>query len=160
MVTLLHPLLVRIAPSSATGSQSAGTYVRIPPSLIVPGYAFALFLPTIITGLGFSASTAQLLSVPPNAAGCLTTVLAGVLSDRVHARGPFILAGSLVALAGYAILFATTEPWVGYAGTILAACGVFPSIACVLAWAGGNSGGEVKRAVAIGVVIGCGNLGP
>nr|VWP00563.1 Uncharacterized protein [Ganoderma boninense] len=101
------------------------------PSLIVPGYALALFLPTIITRLGFSASTAQLLSVPPNAAGCVTTVLAGVLSDRVHTRGPFILAGSLVALAGYAILFATTDPWVGYTGTILVACGVFPSIATV-----------------------------
>ena len=79
---------------------------------------------------------------------------------RVRARGPFILVGSLVALTGYAILFATSQPWVGYAGTILAACGLFPSIACVLAWAGGNSGGEVKRAVAIGIVIGCGNLGP
>ncbi|KAI1795256.1 MFS general substrate transporter [Ganoderma leucocontextum] len=128
--------------------------------LIIPGYAFSLFLPTIITGLGFSASTAQLLSVPPNAAGCITTILAGVLSDRVHARGPFILVGSLTALAGYAILFATADPWAGYAGTILAACGLFPSVACVLSWAGGNSGGEVKRAVAIAVVIGCGNLGP
>ncbi|KAM5539671.1 hypothetical protein V8D89_006780 [Ganoderma adspersum] len=128
--------------------------------LIIPGYAFSLFLPTIITGLGFSETTAQLLSVPPNAAGCVTTVVAGVLSDRVHARGPFILVGSVVALAGYATLFATTDPWAGYAGTILAACGLFPSIACVLAWAGGNSGGEVKRAVAIAIVIGCGNLGP
>ena len=78
----------------------------------------------------------------------------------MHARGPFILVGCVVALAGYATLFATTDPWAGYAGTILAACGLFPSIACVLAWAGGNSGGEVKRAVAIAIVIGCGNLGP
>ncbi|TBU21809.1 MFS general substrate transporter [Dichomitus squalens] len=128
--------------------------------LIIPAYAFSLFLPTMITGLGFSSSKAQLLSVPPNAAGCLTTVVGGVLSDRFRARGPFILVGSLTALAGYCILFTTADSWTGYVGTILAACGLFPSIACVLAWAGGNSGGEVKRAVAIAIVIGCGNLGP
>ena len=129
-------------------------------SLIIPGYAFSLFLPSVITGLGFSASRAQLLSVPPNAAGCITSVVAGVLSDRFRARGPFIFVGSLTALAGYCILFTTAGSWIGYVGTILAACGLFPSIACVLAWAGGNSGGDVKRAVAIAIVIGCGNFGP
>ena len=111
MASLWDPLLVRILPRLPI--------CQSPPCGV--GYTFSLFLPTIITGLGFSATTAQLFFVPPNAAGCIATIIAGVLSDRVHARGLFIL----VALAAYATLFATTNPWAD-AGTILAAWGLFP----------------------------------
>ncbi|KAM5541460.1 hypothetical protein V8D89_005014 [Ganoderma adspersum] len=127
--------------------------------VLIPAYSFSLFLPTIIVELGFSSSTAQLLSVPPNAIGCVLTILAGILSDRVRARGPFVLAGSLTALVGYVILFATKSPGAGYAGTMVAACGLFPGVALALAWAGGNAGGDVKKAVVIAMVIGVGNLG-
>ena len=128
-------------------------------SILIPAYSFVLFLPTIIAELGFASSTAQLLSVPPNAAACILTVLAGVLSDRARARGPFILAGCVTALAGYVILFATKSAGAGYAGTMVAACGLFPGVALTLAWTGGNMGGDVKKAVVIAMVIGVGNLG-
>ena len=83
----------------------------------------------------------------------------GVLSDRFQARGPFVWLGSATALVGYIILFTTKSAGVGYAGTVIAGCGVFPSIALALAWAGGNAGGDVKKAVVIAMVIGVGNLG-
>lgn len=128
-------------------------------SILIPSYAFSLFLPTIVNGLGFSASRAQLLTVPPYALGCFFTILAGVLSDKVRARGPFIVIGTTVALVGYSVLFATSTPGAGYVGVMLAASGCFPCVACTLAWTGGNFGGEVKRAVVIAMVIGIGNLG-
>ncbi|KAM5541464.1 hypothetical protein V8D89_005018 [Ganoderma adspersum] len=127
--------------------------------VLIPAYSFSLFLPTIIAELGFSSSTAQLLSVPPNAIGCVLTILSGILSDRVRARGPFVLAGSLTALVGYVVLFATKSAGAGYAGTMVAACGLFPAVALALVWAGGNAGGDVKKAVVIAMVIGVGNLG-
>ncbi|PIL24584.1 MFS general substrate transporter [Ganoderma sinense ZZ0214-1] len=123
--------------------------------ILIPAYSFVLFLPTIIAELGFAASTTQLLSVPPNAAACALTILAGILSDRIRACGPFVLAGCTTALVGYVVLFATHTPGAGYAGTMVAACGMFPSIALVLAWAGGNA----KKAVVIAMVIGVANLG-
>ena len=129
------------------------------PSVLIPAISFVLFLPTIIAELGFAFSTAQLLSVPPNAIGCILTIFAGILSDRVCARGPFILAGSITALAGYIVIFVTKSPWVGYAGTMIAACGLFPSVALTQAWTGGNVGGEVKKAVVLAMVVGVGNLG-
>jgi len=66
-----------------------------------------------------------------------------------------------VAICGYAILYGTPagRPGVSYAGIVIAACGVFPSIAVVLAWAGGSAGGDVKRGVAIAMTIGIANLG-
>lgn len=128
-------------------------------SMIIPSYSFALFLPTIIAGLGFSSSNAQLLSVPPNVCGGIFTILFGIYSDRWHARGAFVLLGSVTALVGYVVLFATETPGAGYTGATIAACGLYPSLPCILAWASGNGGGDVKRAVVVAMVIGVANLG-
>ncbi|KAH9934371.1 MFS general substrate transporter [Fomitopsis serialis] len=125
----------------------------------MPAYSFALFLPTIITGLGYSAAHAQLLTIPPYVAGCILTVAYGVLSDRWGMRGPFVLVSAVTGLVGYVILFATSKAVVGYIGTIIASCGLFPAAACVLAWTGGNVGGDIKRGVVIAMTIGLGNLG-
>ena len=81
------------------------------------------------------------------------------LSDKKGIRGPFILVGCPVAIVGYAMLIATKRPAIQYAGSIVVAAGLLPSVATLLAWTGGNFAGEVKRAVVIAIVIGFGNLG-
>ncbi|KAG1751365.1 MFS general substrate transporter [Suillus paluster] len=127
--------------------------------LLVPVYAIALFTPTIINELGYSATHAQLLSVPPFIAGCITTILVGVYSDKYNLRGPFIIGGALVSIVGYIMLYCDRQAGLSYAGTCLAAIGVYPTIAVDLAWAGSNAGGDFKRGVVIAMVIGIGNLG-
>ena len=42
---------------------------------------------------------------------------------------------------------------------MIAACGVFPSVAVIIAWAGGSAGGDIKRGMALAMMIGVGNLG-
>ena len=44
-------------------------------AIITPIYSFSLFLPTIISSLGFSRVVAQLFMVPPNIAGLLAVLL-------------------------------------------------------------------------------------
>ena len=68
------------------------------------------------------------------------------------------MGGSTVAIIGYTMLMVTRTPAIQYGGSIVVAAGLFPSVATVVAWTGGNVAGEVKRAVAIGFVIGFGNL--
>jgi len=68
---------------------------------------------------------------------------------------------SFLAIVGYAMLYATSPknlPEVGYAGSILAACGVYPTIPILLAWGSGNAGSSLKKAVIIGLMSGMGNL--
>ncbi|KKY29560.1 putative mfs transporter [Diaporthe ampelina] len=68
-------------------------------------WSFSLFLPTIITGLGYtSTTTAQLFTVPPNLAAFITVLITSLLSDRIRARGPIMAAGIVVAIAGYIML--------------------------------------------------------
>ncbi|KZT01084.1 MFS general substrate transporter [Laetiporus sulphureus 93-53] len=127
--------------------------------MIIPLYSSAVFLPTIIVGLGYSSIHAQLMTIPPNICGSLCTVILGMFSDRLGARGPFVLLASLLSLTGYVMLFATTASVTGYVGTMIAASGVYPASACLLAWTSGNAGGDIKRGVMI-AMLGCiGNSG-
>jgi len=137
------------------------TYVQILiyVGVVIPVYGVALFTPTIINNLGFSAARAQLLSIPPFVCGCISTVIVGIYSDRMNLRGPFVVLGASVSMIGYILAYATSKPGPGYAAAIIAATGVFPTIAVILAWAGGNAGGDLKRGVVLAMVIGIGNLG-
>ncbi|KAF9237556.1 MFS general substrate transporter [Melanogaster broomeanus] len=112
------------------------TYVQAWASLIVPGFAIALFTPTIINELGFSAANAQLLSVPPYVIGCMFTILWGISSCTRKAI--LILRTPVLSSLWWAS---------------------FPSATVELAWAGSNAGGDMKRGVVIAMVIGLGNLG-
>lgn len=127
--------------------------------LLVPVYAIALFTPTIINELGYSAANAQLLSVPPFVCGCIFTILVGIISDKHKLRGPYVIGGALVSLVGYIILYTQSSAAASYAGAVLATVGVYPTIAVDLAWTSSNAGGDTKRGVVLAMVIGIGNLG-
>jgi len=127
--------------------------------LVVPGYAIALFSPTIINELGYSAANAQLLSVPPFVAGCIATIIVGIQSDKRNIRGPYIIGGAFVSLVGYILLYCDAQAGPAYVGACLAAIGAFSPVAVALAWIISNAGGDLKRGVVLAMVIGFGNLG-
>ena len=128
-------------------------------SIVIPLYSIALFTPTIIHDLGYTAARAQLMSVPPFVCGCITTIVIGIYSDKMNLRGPFVVLGAAIAMIGYIVAYTTSKPGPGYAAAIIAASGVLPTTAVILAWAGGNAGGDMKRGVVLAMVTGIGNLG-
>ena len=54
-----------------------------------PLYAFSLFLPSIVAGLGYTSTKAQLLSVPPYAAAAILTITIGYV--RTYTSSTLIL---------------------------------------------------------------------
>ena len=131
-------------------------------TLSLPLYTLSLFLPTIITELGFSAAQAQLLTIPPYAIATGLTITVAVLSERTRMRAPFILAPACLAIAGYIVLMSvpsTTSPGGAYVGTILAAAGIYPATAIALSWTANNVSGQTKRATACAMQISVGNIG-
>ncbi|KAL1304988.1 hypothetical protein AAFC00_003892 [Neodothiora populina] len=121
-------------------------------------YAFSLFLPTIIGQLGYSSTTANLLSVPPYAAAAVLTVVVGWIADRTKKRGMCNIFTSLLGMAGFSMLLGSQQPGVKYAGTFLGALGIYPCVSNTISWAANNVEGSYKRGVTIGFVIGWGNL--
>lgn len=122
-----------------------------------------LFKPTIITNLGYTAATAQLLTVPPYAFAFGTTVTVAVLSERLGKRAVFIGGSSIFAAIGYSILLGNTDPvsrpGVSYLAVFFAAGGIYPACALVLSWPTINVSGQTKRATATAMQISIGNLG-
>ncbi|KAH8117960.1 MFS general substrate transporter [Phellopilus nigrolimitatus] len=131
-----------------------GVYI----GFLIPVYALALFLPTIITELGFTAGQAQLLTVPPYVIAMPLTMYTSIISDRRSLRGPFLLFWTAVGIAGFAILFSTSAPWVGYVGSVIGAIGAVSPVPASLAWAGNNCAGDMKRAVGLAIVLGGANV--
>ncbi len=123
-------------------------------------YAFALFVPTIIKGMNpqYSATTVNLLSVPPYAVAAVATIFIGWLADRTKQRGVYNIFMSLFGIAGFAMLLGSSNPRVQYAGVFLGALGIYPCIPNTISWASNNVEGVYKRGVTLGFVIGWGNL--
>lgn len=128
-----------------------------------PIYALALFAPTIVKGMGYTANSAQLMSVPPYVCACVVTVGLSFAADRVRQRGVFLLGAQVVAVVGFAMLLVgggnNNNAKVQYAGLVVAAVGVYPQIPLSMAWNSGNISGSGKRAVGIAMQVMGGNCG-
>ncbi|KAI1420019.1 major facilitator superfamily domain-containing protein [Xylaria sp. FL1777] len=132
-------------------------------TMSLPLYTLSLFLPTIITNLGYAAATAQLLTVPPYAFAFGTTVTVAVLSERLGKRAMFIGGSAIFAAIGYSVLLGNTDPvarpGVSYVAVFFAAGGIYPATALVLSWPTINVSGQTKRATATAMQISIGNVG-
>ncbi|KAM3068803.1 hypothetical protein ACMFMG_010971 [Clarireedia jacksonii] len=127
-------------------------------AVITPIYSFSLFLPTIISALGYTRVNANLLTVPPNMAAFLSVLLVTTLSDRYKRRGIFMLIGATIAIIGYIMLIATSRPHVQYGGTFLVAAGSFACPPVVMGWLANNTSPHYVRASASGLQIGLANI--
>ncbi|KAF5356139.1 hypothetical protein D9756_004072 [Leucocoprinus leucothites] len=123
-----------------------------------PLYAFSLFTPSIISQLGFTATKANLLSVPVYAWGCLMTLVIGVYADRLNKRCLVNVCLFGIGLVGYIILICSRTPGLSYFAVYLAISAIYPTIPNSVAWVAGNVEGSYKRSVTLGMAIGFGNL--
>ncbi|KAJ9629129.1 hypothetical protein H2204_008918 [Knufia peltigerae] len=133
-------------------------YMVIYMGCLVPLYAFSLFLPTIVRGMGYKGTHAQLLTVPPYVFAAVVTVSVGFFADRTRWRGYCNMVTATIGAIGFALLLSTSNIHVQYAGTFLGAAGIYPTIPNTLSWVSNNTEGSLKRAVVLGMVVGWGNL--
>ncbi|RMZ02079.1 hypothetical protein D0862_06139 [Hortaea werneckii] len=127
--------------------------------ILVPIYSFSLFLPSIISGLGYEAIHAQLLTVPPNFLAFLAVLVAAYTSDKIKLRGPMIAGGLCIAAIGYIMQLASDKGGVKYAGTFFIAVGAFPCSPLITAWLSNNLAPHYIRATGIGFIVAVGNCG-
>ncbi|KAF3764268.1 MFS general substrate transporter [Cryphonectria parasitica EP155] len=131
-------------------------------SIVCPLYGISLFLPTIVKNLGYTSSTAQLMTVPIYVTAAILAVVFAYISDRVGKRSPFIIGFLCVMVVGFSMCIATDpseKPGVVYAGVFLIACAIYPSFPGNIAWLSNNLAGSYKRSVGMAIQIGVGNLG-
>ncbi|KAF8586060.1 MFS general substrate transporter [Ramaria rubella] len=131
--------------------------------LLAAGYvgpllAFSLFTPSIINQVWFTATPANLLSVPIYVFACALTCAVGYYADRMGNRGYFNLVCLSLGMAGYIILIASRNAALSYFAIYLAAAGIYPTIANSNTWIASNIEGSYKRGVTVAMAVGFGNL--
>ena len=105
-------------------------YMVIYMGCLMPLYAFSLFLPTILRGMGHVGTKAQLLSVPPYACAAAATVVVGFVGDRTKWRGYCNIVTVLVGIIGFAMLLGSADPHVQYGAVFLGAMGKLTNFIC------------------------------
>ncbi|KAI1415869.1 MFS general substrate transporter [Hypoxylon sp. FL1857] len=127
--------------------------------VVCPLYGISLFLPTIIRNLGYSSSTAQLMTVPIYITAAILAVLFAFISDRVGKRSPFVIVFLLTMIVGFSMCISSTNPRVVYGGVFVVACAIYPAFPGVVTWLSNNLAGSYKRSAGMAIQIGVGNLG-
>lgn len=130
--------------------------------IVCPLYGTSLFLPTIIKNLGYTSSTAQLMTVPIYVTAAILAVIFAYLSDRAGKRSPFIIPFLCVMIIGFSMCISTDptkHPRVVYGGVFIIVCAIYPSFPGNIAWLSNNLAGGYKRSAGMAIQIGVGNLG-
>ncbi|KAL6237831.1 hypothetical protein BDW75DRAFT_248305 [Aspergillus navahoensis] len=126
-----------------------------------PLYGISFFLPSIIRDLGYTSSTAQLLTVPIYITAAAVAVAGAWMSDRYKKRSPFILFFMSLIAIGFIIVLASSDrgvPGVVYFGVFVAVVGIYPAFPGNVTWISANLAGDYKRAAGMAMHIGLGNL--
>lgn len=120
--------------------------------------SIANFLPTILTQLGWTASRAQVMSIPVWIFGMTCEVIIAWLADRVGYRLAFNAGALCVALAGWAIQRAfPASAAIRYFGIYLMAGGGFPQFPLLGGGLASNLRGRAYLGVGMAIQAGLGN---
>ncbi|THH07739.1 hypothetical protein EW145_g3188 [Phellinidium pouzarii] len=127
-------------------------------STVVPLYGISLFLPSIISGFGFTTPITQLLTVPPYVFATIMLLVFGHYSDKLKIRSSFVILGLIICLIGFAINISAAPRGVKYFGTFFCVAGSYTSFSGVVSWLGNNLAGQYKRGAGMALHIGIGNF--
>lgn len=96
--------------------------------------SFSLFMPTILRDLGWTATKAQLLTVPPYVLAAIWSIFISWVSDKYKKRGVFACGHAFVAMMGYAILTQADRAAIKYMAVFFGAVGCYPLGPIFLSW--------------------------
>ncbi|RDL36438.1 uncharacterized protein BP5553_05790 [Venustampulla echinocandica] len=121
--------------------------------------SMALFVPSLLSGMGYSGIHSQLLSVPPYAWAACFCVTVTYLSDRTKTRGLWLIGAMPFTALGFILLLTVNQVGVRYFAIFLCLTGAFTASPTLLAWSVENSAGHTTRAIVAGTTVGFGNIG-
>ncbi|KAF9883893.1 hypothetical protein FE257_002687 [Aspergillus nanangensis] len=133
-------------------------------SNVIPNYGLKFSLPQIIKNMGYSSAHAQLLSIPPYIAGAISAYLFGLAADKLRCRMPIIVAGQVLVIIAFTVLFSLAEEIQDniagcYVAVVIACVGMYPIIPGTSAWTSNNLAGPRKQAMGIAFMLSIGNAG-
>ncbi|KAF5245974.1 hypothetical protein FANTH_7064 [Fusarium anthophilum] len=129
-----------------------------------PNYGLKFSMPSIVKGMGYTSSNAQLMTIPPYLCGAISSYLLARFADKHKWRMPFIIGPQLCIVIAFSILMTKAEfivqnLGVCYFAVCLACAGMYPILPGTSAWNIDNNLNPTKRAISIGFVTCAGTIG-
>ncbi|KAH6662534.1 major facilitator superfamily domain-containing protein [Halenospora varia] len=132
-------------------------------TIAVVVYGISFVLPTIINNLGYTAMTAQAMTVPPYIFACIVTLFSGWAADRYKQRMLSVVLPNIMAVIGFIIIIPSVRhsslTGLTLFGVFLLAGGLYPVSPAVMAWTALNTSGTMKRAVSLALMLSFSQLG-
>ncbi|EIW60615.1 MFS general substrate transporter [Trametes versicolor FP-101664 SS1] len=119
----------------------------------------AYFLPSIVKGLGYAGTRAQLMSVPPFAVTAVFSVVTSFLADRYARRGLSIISFSTIAAIGLSIFLGSYINPIRYLSLFLLVPGSYCIAPALGAWMANNTAPALRRATALALLSTMSNVG-
>jgi hypothetical protein len=113
----------------------------------------SIFLPSLLSVMGFAGYKSNLMTVPPYAVGYFGLLLLSWVSGRIHQRGILISLAAAVGGVGYLLVGLVSGSAVRYFGAFLVVGGTYWSFPIVLAWIANTFATDSKAATGLGAVI-------
>ncbi|KAI4673168.1 uncharacterized protein J4E78_001675 [Alternaria triticimaculans] len=122
--------------------------------------SLANFQPTILKGLGYTATQAQVHTIPVYLVGAAFSVIFAYMSEWLQRRYLFYVLGWAVLATGLIVeIVHPSNPAVRYCGMFFIASGCYLAMPISIIWVSMNCGSGYKRAVAIAAIINFGTAG-
>jgi cyanate permease len=120
-----------------------------------------MYLPELVQDMGHSKEEEHLMTIPFYFVACISCLLAGYSSSRRNQHAFHIAFCLSIALLGFILMITLFNKGniVIYISTSIAFSGTISTFPLLLAWLTNNVGGHTKRAMAIGFLIGIGQIG-
>ena len=116
-------------------------------------------MPTVLRDLGWTATRAQLYSVPVYVSASAIAILIAFISDKTRQRGLYLAGFTFLGITGFALLRWNDNADVRYGAVYLCALGAFPGGPGFLSWGLNNAAGPAVRAVSGGWIVTLGTIG-
>ncbi|KAJ8059799.1 hypothetical protein OCU04_011430 [Sclerotinia nivalis] len=125
------------------------------------GYATSFFIPTIIQGMGYTAISSQVRTIPIFCVATVASLVIACLTDHLQHRFGFTIAGVVVGTIGYIILLCQSHVTTGvkYMACFFVTTGGYMTQPVTWAWVANNMAGHYKRSISTALQIGIGNIG-
>jgi hypothetical protein len=119
------------------------------------------YLPLLVEKMGTSGAKVHLMAVPPYIFALMSCLLTSYSSSRRHEYGCHIIFCLSVALLGFILMLVLIDRGKAalYVSNCIACCGTFSAYPLILSWLTNNVSGHTKRSMAVGFVIGIGQIG-
>jgi hypothetical protein len=109
--------------------------------------------------MGYSLVASYMLTVPPAVFSTITTLIIARLADKHHLRGPVVWFGTIVGIAGVAMVGFCESDAARYAGIWVGEIGTNAYIVTCVAWGHNNIRGDGPRAVLSSLHVGFAAVG-